>query len=100
MAKNTGFFRIMVHDVVKLEDESPIDEIKRLRNLNIFLYEKMMRLRTENKSLVEKMDWIGSIMKYDGKARRRVKHKPQGRSLWKCLNTPLAGGVPEKEARI
>eukprot|EP01018_Ginkgo_biloba_P023340 Gb_01160 [translate_table: standard] len=100
MAKGTGFSRIMVHDVVKLEDESPIDEIKRLRNLNIFQYEEMMWLRIKNKSLMEKMDQIGSIVKNDRKARQRVKNKLQGRSLWKCLNTPLAGGVPKREIEV
>eukprot|EP01018_Ginkgo_biloba_P035174 Gb_35157 [translate_table: standard] len=60
----------------------------------------MMCLRAENKSLMEKMDWIESIVKNNRKARQRMIHKPQGKSLWKCLNTTLAGNVPKKEVRI
>lgn len=93
MAKGTGFSKVMIQDAVKLEDESPIDEIKRLWNLDIFLYEEMMWIRTENKSLLDKMDRIGSIVKNDKKAMQRVMRKTQGKSLWKCLNTPLAGRV-------
>eukprot|EP01018_Ginkgo_biloba_P030755 Gb_10964 [translate_table: standard] len=100
IAKNTGFSKIMVRDIVRLEDEPLANEIMKLRNLNIFLYEEMMKLRTDNKSLMVRMDRIKSIAKNEAKARHRVKHKPQGRSLWKCLNTPYEGNVLEREVRI
>eukprot|EP01018_Ginkgo_biloba_P026891 Gb_19633 [translate_table: standard] len=61
---------------------------------------EMMTLNTENKFLVERIYQIGSIAKNEEKSRHRVKHKPQGRSLWKCLNTLHEGGVPRREVRI
>eukprot|EP01018_Ginkgo_biloba_P011936 Gb_24055 [translate_table: standard] len=97
MTKHKGFSKIMIRDVVRMEDKPLAYEIMRLRNLNIFLYENIMRLRIENKSLVERMDQIRSIAKNKSKVRRREKHKPQGWSLWKCLSTPHEGGVLEKK---
>eukprot|EP01018_Ginkgo_biloba_P032903 Gb_28854 [translate_table: standard] len=100
MAKGAGFSKVVIQDAVKLKEESPIDEMKRLQNLNIFLYEEIMRLRTKNKFLLEKMDWIGFIVKNNRKARKKVICKSQEKSLWKCLNTPLVSGVPKEEVRI
>eukprot|EP01018_Ginkgo_biloba_P026929 Gb_14330 [translate_table: standard] len=100
MTKNIGCSKIMVPDVVRVEDEPSANEIIKLRNLNIFLCEEIMRLRTKNKSLAERMDRIGSIAMNESKARHRAKHKPQGWSLWKCLNTPHEGGVLEREVRL
>eukprot|EP01018_Ginkgo_biloba_P027574 Gb_31072 [translate_table: standard] len=95
MTKNKRLPNIMVQDFVKDDDEPPAYEIMRLRNLNIFLYKEIMRLRIGNKSLVERMDRIGSIAKDEPKARRKANYKPQGWSLWKSWNASYHDRVQE-----
>eukprot|EP01018_Ginkgo_biloba_P019972 Gb_36272 [translate_table: standard] len=99
MTKNKRLSDIMVQDCVKVEDEPPACEIMRLKNLNMFLYKEIMRLRTENKSLMERMDRIKSIANDEPKVRCKAKYKPQGWSLWKSWNAPYHGKVPEIEMR-
>eukprot|EP01018_Ginkgo_biloba_P005609 Gb_23649 [translate_table: standard] len=99
MTKNKSLSNIMVRDCVKVEDEPPAYEIMRLRNLNTFLYDEIMRLRIENKSLVERMDHIGSITKDEPNVRHKSKYKPQGWSLWKSWNAPYHGRVLETKMR-
>eukprot|EP01018_Ginkgo_biloba_P038088 Gb_28832 [translate_table: standard] len=75
MARCIEFSIASLEGAVKLEMDSPTDEVIMLQNLNIFLYEKVMRLRTENKSLSEKLNCFGAIVKKEWKAREKVKLK-------------------------
>eukprot|EP01018_Ginkgo_biloba_P031547 Gb_16947 [translate_table: standard] len=89
----------MIQDCVKVEEEALAYEMMRLRNLNVFLYEEILRLRTKNKSLKNRMICIESIAKKEQNANRKPKCKPHGISFWKSWNAPYHGRVPETKMR-
>eukprot|EP01018_Ginkgo_biloba_P011306 Gb_11420 [translate_table: standard] len=100
MATNKRLSNIMIQDCVKVEEETLAYEMMRSRNLNVFLYEEIMKLRTKNKSLKGRMDRIESIAKKEPKAMHKPKYKPQGINFWKSWNAPYHGRVPKaKEMR-
>eukprot|EP01018_Ginkgo_biloba_P036514 Gb_02655 [translate_table: standard] len=48
MARSTNFSKANLEGTVKLEMNSPVDEVIKLQNLNIFLYKEVMCLSTKN----------------------------------------------------
>eukprot|EP01018_Ginkgo_biloba_P033108 Gb_18836 [translate_table: standard] len=97
MTKNRKLSNIMIEKCVKVEEEASVYEMMRLRNLNVFLYQEISRLRTENKSLKNRMVSIESIARKEPNANQKSKYKPQGISSWKSWNGPYYGRVPKAE---
>eukprot|EP01018_Ginkgo_biloba_P023890 Gb_35457 [translate_table: standard] len=78
MSKHKKLYNIMIEECVKVEEEAPTYEMMRLRNLNVFLYQEISRLRTENKSLKSRMVSIESMARKEPHARQKPKqHRDQ-----------------------
>eukprot|EP01018_Ginkgo_biloba_P013245 Gb_06521 [translate_table: standard] len=75
MSKNKKLSNIMIEECVK----------------------EISRLRTENKSLKNRMVSIESMARKEPHVRQKPKYKPQGISAWKGWNRPYYGRVPKVE---
>eukprot|EP01018_Ginkgo_biloba_P013933 Gb_05397 [translate_table: standard] len=90
---------VSLKDAVKLETDSTANKVSWLWNLNQFLYEEVICIRKENKSLKENLNQIATIIESKRKARERLKLKPRGISLKKVLLMPIQGGAPLEESQ-
>eukprot|EP01018_Ginkgo_biloba_P026889 Gb_19632 [translate_table: standard] len=95
MTNNKKLSNMMTEECVKVEKEAPAYEMMGIRNLNVFVYQEISRLRTENKSLKNRMVSIESIVRKEPNVDKKPKHKPQGISFWKSWNAPYHGQGPE-----
>eukprot|EP01018_Ginkgo_biloba_P003319 Gb_39891 [translate_table: standard] len=75
MSKNKKLSNIMIEECVKVEKEASAYDMMRLRNLNVFLYQEISRLRTENKSLKNRMVGIKFMARKEPHARKKSKDR-------------------------